>query len=188
MGSITKVKSPSMLAHVVLRTDKFKIMVDYYKTFLGAEASYENEVLSFLRYDEEHHRIAILGIPNTPAKVPDSAGMEHIAFTFDNLDDLVLAYRQRKEHSIVPSICINHGPTTSMYYTDPDGNRIETQVDNFDSAEEANEFMASKEFAQNPIGTNFDPEDLIKRLESGESHASIKMRIENGPRGFDKAS
>jgi catechol-2,3-dioxygenase len=180
--STTKVKSPSMLAHVVLRTANFKTMVDYYKKFLGAEASYENEILSFLRYDEEHHRIAIIGLPGTPDKIKDSAGMDHVAFAFETLDDLALTYRQRKEHGIVPSICVNHGPTTSMYYTDPDGNRIETQVDNFDNAEAANEFMASEAFSINPVGTDFDPEDLIKRLERGESHLSIKKRIEIGPR------
>jgi catechol-2,3-dioxygenase len=180
--SRVKVKSPSMLAHVVLRTNNFKAMVDYYKTFLGAEASYENETLSFLRYDEEHHRIAIIGLPDIPPKVVGSAGLDHTAFTFDTLNDLVLAYRQRKALGILPSRCINHGPTTSMYYTDPDGNRIETQVDNFDTVEEASEFMAGEAFAQNPIGTDFDPEDLIRRLESGESHRSIKNRIESGPR------
>lgn len=141
-------------------------------------------MLSFLRYDEEHHRIAIVGIPGTQEKDKDAAGMDHIAFAFDTLDDLVESYLQRKELGIVPSICLNHGPTTSMYYTDPDGNRIETQVDNFDTAEAANEFMASEAFAQNPIGTDFDPEDLVKRLKSGESHADIKKRIECGPRGF----
>lgn len=183
--SSPKVKSPQMLAHVVLRTAKFKVMVDYYKKFLGAEASYENDMLSFLRYDKEHHRVAIIGIPSTLDKPKDTAGMDHMAFTFNTLDDMALAYCQRKELGIAPDICINHGPTTSMYYTDPDGNRIETQVDNFDSAEDANEFMASEAFAKNPIGTDFDPEDLLKRLASGESHASIKVRKEIGARGLD---
>ena len=180
MGSLEhgKVKSPSMLAHVVLRTNNFKAMVNYYKRFLGAHASFENETLSFLRYDEEHHRIAILGIPDAPSKVPGASGLEHTAFTFDDLDDLMLSYTQRKEIGILPTVCINHGPTTSIYYTDPDGNMIETQVDNFDTAEEASAFMASPAFEKNPIGTVFDPEETIRRLRSGESHASIKKRIE----------
>jgi catechol-2,3-dioxygenase len=182
---MTKVKSPSMLAHVVLRTGNFRMMVDYYKKFLGAEASYENDMLSFLRYDEEHHRIAIIGIPGTQQKNKEAAGMEHIAFTFDTLDDLAMTYQQRKKLGIEPSICLNHGPTTSMYYTDPDGNRIETQVDNFDSAEAANGFMASEAFAKNPIGSDFDPEDLVKRLAAGESHDLIKKRIEIGARGSE---
>lgn len=181
---MSKVKSPSKLAHVVLVTGKFKEMVDYYKIFLGAEVSYENDVLSFLRYDEEHHRIAIAGIPGTTEKPKNAAGLHHVAFTFDTLDDLALAYKQRKELGILPSACLNHGPTTSIYYTDPDGNRIETQVDNFDTPEEANGFMASEAFAQNPIGTDFDPEDLVRRLAAGESHATIKKRVEIGPRGI----
>lgn len=180
----TKVKSPTSLAHVVLRTPNFAKMNEYYKTFLGAHASYENENLSFLTYDEEHHRVAIIAVPGTSPKNPKSAGLEHLAFTFDSLDDLVLTYRQRKEADITPTWCVNHGPTTSIYYTDPDGNMIETQVDNFDTVEGANEFMASKEFGQNPIGTDFDPEELIKRLDSGEDHTSIKKRIETGPRGL----
>jgi len=181
---MAKVKSPSALAHVVLRTGNFKTVVNYYKKFLGAEVSYENEMLSFLRYDQEHHRIAIISISDTVQKDKNAAGMHHIAFAFDTLDDLALAYQQRKELGILPSTCLNHGPTTSMYYTDPDGNQIETQVDNFDTPEEANAFMASEAFALNPIGTDFDPEDLVKRLANGESHASIKKRIEVGARGL----
>lgn len=180
----TKVKSPSSLAHVVLRTPNFEAMNNYYKTFLGAEASYENDILSFLTYDEEHHRIAIVAVPGTGPKVQKSAGLEHIAFTFDTLDDLCLTYRQRKEAGIEPTWCVNHGPTTSIYYTDPDGNMIETQVDNFNTVEEANAFMASTSFAENPIGTDFDPEELIRRIQSGEDHASIKKRVENGARGL----
>ena len=42
--------------------------------------------------------------------------------------------------------------------------------------------MVSKEFAMNPIGTDFEAEDLIKRLESGEDEKSIKKRVEIGPR------
>ena len=78
--------------------------------------------------------------------------------------------------------CVNHGPTTSMYYRDPDGNLLETQTDNFDTPEEANDFMASESFMQNPVGTDFDPQDLIRRLKAGEDHASIKKRTEIGRR------
>jgi hypothetical protein len=37
---------------------------------------------------------------------------------------------------IRPFYSINHGPTTSLYYTDPDGNRVELLVDNFATAGE----------------------------------------------------
>lgn len=52
------------------------------------------------------------------------------------------------------------------------------------SMDEANDFMMTPEFAENPIGVDFVPEDLIKRLESGESDESIKKRPKIGPRGI----
>ncbi len=179
----TKVLSPASFAHVVLRTNNFIAMNEFYKTFLGAHAAYENEYVSFLTYDEEHHRIALIQIPNTGPKAPTTCGLEHFAFSYKALNDLALAYRQRKEHGMMPFWCVNHGPTTSMYYKDPDGNKIETQVDNFDTAAEETMFMNTKEFAMNPFGTDFDPEELIRRLESGEDEQLIKKRIEIGARG-----
>jgi catechol-2,3-dioxygenase len=178
----TKVKSPSKLAHVVLQTTKLKEMVSYWETFLGAEVSFNNGHLAFMSYDDEHHRIAIAQAPGVGPRDSATSGIQHIAFTFDNLQDLMLAYRARKQHGILPSWSVNHGITTSMYYRDPDGNAIETQVDNFDNNEEATAFMSSPFFAQNPIGTDFDPEDLIKRLDSGEDETSIKKRVEIGQR------
>jgi catechol-2,3-dioxygenase len=179
----TKVVSPCKLAHVVLRTSKFAEMVKFYKTFLGAEATHENEFLSFLTYDDEHHRIAIAHIPGAP-KDPHSSGLEHMAFTFNSLEELALAYVQRKAKGILPFWIVNHGPTTSMYYQDPDGNKIETQVDNF-STEEANEFMKTKAFAENPIGVDFDPDEFVQRLKNGEDQEKIKKRGNIGPRGLD---
>ncbi|EXJ71830.1 uncharacterized protein A1O5_04331 [Cladophialophora psammophila CBS 110553] len=180
-GKFGKVKSHSKLAHVVLITNQFQKMVDYYKAFLGAEASHENEIMSFLTYDDEHHRIAIAAIPGTGPKDPRSCGLAHIAFSFDTLRDLLQAYTERKQHGIEPLWSVNHGPTTSIYYQDPDGNHIETQVDNFETNDEATVFMQSAAFAQNPIGTDFDPEDHIRRLAAGEDEAKLK-RVEVGPR------
>jgi catechol-2,3-dioxygenase len=158
-------------------------MRDFYLTFLGAQIAYENPSLVFLAYDSEHHRIAIVNMPDLKPRDPKASGLFHVAFTFSSLNDLALAYLQRKENGIRPFWCVNHGPTTSMYYHDPDGNDIETQVDNFESADEANAFMRSEFFEMNPIGTDFDPEELVKRLEAGEDEAVIKKRVEIGKRG-----
>ena len=178
------VVSPSKLAHVVLRTNNLPRMVEYYKTFLGGQVIYENEMLAFISYDEEHHRIAILGVPGTHPKQKTSCGLEHIAFTFDSLSTLLLSYRQRKQKGIPPLWPVNHGPTTSIYYRDPDGNMIETQVDNFDDPDAATEFMKSKYFAENPIGTDFDPEEWITQISDGKAEAELKVRKEVGPRGL----
>ncbi|KAG8161808.1 hypothetical protein KVR01_008795 [Diaporthe batatas] len=180
-----KVLSPAALVHVVLQTSQYEPMVAFYKEFLGAHATYENEYLAFLTYDEEHHRVAIAHLPTAKPKDPTAAGLAHMAFAFKTFNDLLLAYRQRKARGILPIWSINHGPTTSIYYQDPDGNQIETQVDNFDTVEDANAFMNSPEFAENPIGVDFDPEDLIKRVENGEDVASLRKRPSIGPRGVE---
>ncbi|TPX06776.1 uncharacterized protein E0L32_002272 [Thyridium curvatum] len=179
-----KVISPSKLAHVVLRTNNFERMVQYYKDFLGGTTVYENGFIAFLTYDDEHHRIAIASVPGTADKNTKSCGLEHIAFSFDSLSDLLLAYRQRKSKGIEPVWPVNHGPTTSIYYRDPDGNMIETQVDNFENPDDATDFMRSENFAENPVGTDFDPEDFIARLEKGVPEKELHKRVEIGPRGF----
>lgn len=181
---VDKVLSPSSLAHVVLRTANFTPMLTFYLTFLGGTIAHSNASIAFITYDSEHHRIALINIPGTGPKQPKSSGLEHIAFTFPTLQTLLLAYRQRKQKGIEPVWSVNHGPTTSIYYKDPDGNMLETQVDNFDSVEETSAFMSGPEFAENSIGTGFDPEELIRSLEGGESEAVLKKRIEVGARSL----
>jgi catechol-2,3-dioxygenase len=180
-----KVVSPIKLAHVVFQTPNFKAMVAFYKTFLGAHASHEDERLAFLSYDEEHHRVAFINTPGLGPREASAAGVNHVAFTFASLGDLSQAYQQRRARGIEPVWCVNHGPTTSMYYRDPDGNSLETQVDNFDTVEDEVAYMTGPGFAENPIGVDFDPEELVRRLESGEDEAAIKKRPDVGPRGVE---
>src|SRR3546814_17462514 len=64
-------------------------------------------------------------------------------------------YERLRDKGIRPVFPINHGPTTSMYYADPDGNQIELQVDNYDKIEDATAFFYSEAFAENPVGVEF---------------------------------
>lgn len=118
------VLSPSHLAHLVLKTspENFSKMQSYYQTFLAASVRFSTDGIAFLTYDEEHHRVAIIAVPGTGPRDPKASGLLHFAVTFDSLNDLALAYLQRKENGILPYWAVNHGPTVSMYYHDPDGN------------------------------------------------------------------
>lgn len=51
------------------------------------------------------------------------------------------------------------------------------QVDNFDTAEEACRYMTTDMFKKNPLGADFDPEELVKRLERGENEEEIKKAV-----------
>lgn len=184
-GSAKAVVSPQRLAHVVLRSSQFDALVNWYRTVLGARIAFSDGNLAFLSYDEEHHRIAVLNIPGLKPQAEGVAGVHHMAFTYATLADLVGTYERLDEVGIRPVTCINHGPTTSMYYADPDGNQVELQVDNYDTVEEAGKFFYSPAFAMNPIGVDFDPAELARRFHSGEDEASIKKRPDGGARGLD---
>ncbi len=177
--------SPSRLAHVVLRTSRFEELIDWYTFVLNGTLAYKDAGIAFLAYDDEHHRIAFINIPGLAEQADGVAGVHHVAFTYDSLTDLLDNYARLRDVGIVPVLPINHGPTTSLYYADPDGNQIECQVDNFDTVEEAGKFFFTDAFAVNPIGVNFDPEELRARLLAGEDEASLKARPASGPRGVD---
>ena len=149
--------SPVKLEHAVLRTPELGPMLDWYLTVLQAEVTFANASIAFLSYDEQNHRIALVARPGTVPRQPNSAGLDHLAFTYADEGELVATYERLKRESIAPSRSIDHGSSTSLYYLDPDGNQIELKVDSFGSAEEQFEYMQSEEFARNPLGTPFDP-------------------------------
>lgn len=179
------IASPIKLAHVVLRTSRFDEMVAWYKQVFNATPAFENDQIAFLAYDDEHHRIAFINVPGLGEQPAGIAGVHHVAFTYDNLKLLLDNYERLRELGIEPTWPVNHGPTTSLYYTDPDGNQLEFQVDNYDTVEEAGEFFFSEAFATNPIGVDFDPAALRERLLAGEEEAALKLRPPSGPRGVD---
>jgi hypothetical protein len=63
-----------------------------------------------------------------------------------------------------------------MYYRDPDGNRVELQIDNFSTAEEGQAWMRSPAFDQNPIGLEYDPDELVRKFQSGVPVAELVAR------------
>ncbi len=94
-----------------------------------------------------------------------------MAFTYATLADLIGTYERLKAVEIQPTVTINHGPTLSMYYADPDGNNVELQIDNFETAEEAQEFLESDAFADESCRVLFDPDEPAARFEAGEPAA-----------------
>ena len=172
---------PSKFAHAVLRTNKFKQMVDWYTTVLQAEIVFANEMLAFMTYDDEHHRLAIGAFPGIQDRAPHSAGLDHLAYTYASLGDLVVTYERLKAAGITPVAPINHGLTLSMYYRDPDGNKVELQIDNFATVEELKGFFRSNDFSKNPIGVSFDPDELARQYHAGVPEAELrKYRPEQG--------
>jgi catechol-2,3-dioxygenase len=169
--------SPRKLAHAVFRTrDQYAQMIEWYCLVLNAHKVFESERITFLSYDVEHHRIAIASFPDLAARGSRPVGLDHLAFTYDTIGDLMSTYERLKAHAIKPFCAVNHGPTTSLYYHDPDGNRIELQIDNFEDMADATQEMASS-FTINPVGVLFDPDELVKHIASGADARALKARM-----------
>mgnify|MGYP001442424506 CR=1 FL=1 len=169
--------SPTKLSHIVLQTNRRDEMRDWYCTVLGAEVLHENAFISFVSYDDEHHRVAFIDpgplADRRPGEGKDpragrEAGLHHMAFTYAGLDDLIGSYLRLKDCGIRPHRCVNHGITTSMYYRDPDNNEVELLVDNFASAAEGQAYMRRRSASdKNPVGVVYDPEELVRRVRAG---------------------
>ena len=73
-------------------------------------------------------------------------GVNHVGYTFSSVRELLETYERLKGLGITPYWQVHHGLTLSTYYRDPDGNRMEFQVDCFANAEEAHAYMQSEVF------------------------------------------
>lgn len=164
-------------AHVVLQTSRLEEMRNWYCALLDGHVVFEGHGLSFVTFDEEHHRIAFLEppIPLKP-KSPMAAGMHHVAYTFASLDDLLHRYASLREQGIEPHVPIQHGVTTSLYYRDPDGNFVEMQVDNFATPDEATAYMTGPEYSADPVGVGFEPDKMIAARAEGVGERELTTR------------
>lgn len=171
--------APSRLAHVVFRTNQMQKMIDWYRAVLKAEVVHADPKIAFLTYDEEHHRIALIAAEQyAPKPAPSTVGFYHIAFSFRNVGELLGTYVRLKRIGILPYRPINHGPTLSFYYNDPDGNNVELQVDAFARLEECKDFMRGPLFEANPIGLAVDPDELLARYDAGVPESELLKRAD----------
>ena len=143
--------SPVKLSHIVLQTNRIALMRDWYLAVLGGEVVHQNPNLCFLAYDDEHHRIALPQFRPAGARrarpIPGSTISPSLSRRWASCSAITSG---RRASDIEPHWCINHGPTTSLYYKDPDGNGVELQVDNFPDVADCKAYMRSPDFAPEP--------------------------------------
>lgn len=170
MSGPAKVSRTAYISHYGIRAQRYREMVEWYKTVFGARIQHENEFLAFLTFDDEHHRLVIFEDPETVDKPATAAGIDHIGYGVVGFADLITNYERLKSGGITPFAQLNHGFTTSLYYRDPDGNEVEFSVDNFPTKAECDAFVRSdrmNEIGRPPFGHNFDPEELASLYHQG---------------------
>lgn len=141
----------------------------------------QNQALTgvWLTNDRANHRIALMSLPGVSEDRDKNAHtrMQHVAFEYETIDDLLNSYSRMKGIGIMPIASVDHGATTSFYYKDPDGNMIELQVDNFGDWDKSREYMGnSQEMMKNPLGVQVDPDLMIVAANGGASHDDLHRR------------
>jgi catechol-2,3-dioxygenase len=169
--------------HFNLKTTRLQELIDWYVVVVGAEVVFQDASGAWLTNDAANHRIALLAFPgfvDDPEK-ETRTGMHHSAFEYDGFADLNASYLRLRELGIEPEICLDHGMTLSYYYKDPDGNRVELQVDVFGNWSASTEWMrTSADFKSNPIGVFVDPAKIAQAAAGGEPFTEIHRRAMAG--------
>lgn len=165
--------SPARMSHVVLRSLDIGRMVEWYCNVLGAQPMLISETIGFVTFDDEHHRIAIVRRPDMEEAAPNAVGLDHVAFGYGTLGELVDTYERLRADGRAPYRTVNHGMTTSIYYRDPDGNGVELFVNNFPSVAALNDWFATGAFDRDPYGVLIDADELCRRYHAGEPEAEL---------------
>jgi catechol 2,3-dioxygenase len=171
------------LHHINLKTTRLQEMIEWYTTVVGMKLMHQFPGGAWLTNDEANHRLALLFSPrfsDDPDKLVHS-GIHHSAFEYATMGALLDTYSRLKFLSIEPHACLDHGMTTSFYYEDPDGNSVELQSDNFGNWQESSEWIStSPQFAADPIGTPFDPDQMVAARQAGASFTELHQRAYAG--------
>jgi catechol-2,3-dioxygenase len=183
------------LSHLILNTSDYEASKKWYLEVLEATIGNETEAKNacFLRVDESHHRIGMFEVSETDRSVamapPGSAAgikarVNHFAFEYPELEQLLENYSRLEKSAIVPNICLNHGPTLSMYYEDPNGNAVELYYDTkYDEEQIAAHYAGGDRYVLGAIP--FDPAEKLKELRAGTSVAELiawTPPLTDGPR------
>jgi catechol-2,3-dioxygenase len=175
--------------HINLGTRRLDEMIAWYGDVVGMEVNHRAEVGAWLTNDAANHRLALLAhdhLEDDPAKQTHT-GLRHIAFEYGSIDELLGTYVRLRDRGITPRFCLDHGLTLSFYYGDPDGNRVELQVDCFGDWEASSRFMREDPaFAADPIGPDVDPDALVAAWREGTSFGELHRRAYAG--GFAPAA
>lgn len=164
---------PARFAHVVLQSHNMPRLSRWYKDVFELDVIAQNPRAVIATYDDEHHRFAFTQLSTPAPSEPQVSPLKHVAYAYDRIDDLVAQYRKMKALGNTPKECVNHGPTLSFYYADPDGNGVEFFVDRFATMDETKAFMASPVFQKNLFGYHVNPEDIVAQFDAGVSPDEI---------------
>jgi hypothetical protein len=99
--------------------------------------------------------------------------MHHMQLRHAGLDHLFSRYEALRATGITPMRSFNHGPGTSFYYHDPDGNTVELSAANYVNEADYLAYFKSESYAKNISGIEIDPAEYVARFRAGVPQAEL---------------
>lgn len=186
---------PMRLSEIVLKTGRYTEMRTWYQMVLGLAPFYEHEPsgpsrdrrpgeqerasdlrLCFFRLHMDHpyvQVVALFDIPGTRSEPSGDPGLHHMQLRCPELPQLFERYERLGAVGVKPHRTANHGPGTSFYYRDPDGNIVELSANNFATLEEYRGYFESESYRRNPSGIEIDADEYIGRFKRGTPLADL---------------
>ncbi|WP_319449797.1 MULTISPECIES: VOC family protein [unclassified Mycobacterium] len=172
------------LSEVVLRTPHYHRLCSFYQQVLRQpptlDMTPESGVgttdpdvptrIAFFNLPSDYpytQRVAVFECADVGGTERRAVGLHHLQIRYPDLEALFEQYSTLKDSGLHPIEASNHGIATSLYYRDPDGNRVELSGMNFPTEAEMREFMSSEQFKRNPDGHSIDPEACLARRDQG---------------------
>ena len=176
------------LQHVGLTTPNLQALLDWYRETIGLTVNQLVKVppgvpdpppftaVAFASNDEVNHRISIFEMPGLSVDRDRlrHAKVQHVAFSYKGLDDLLGTYIRLKNKGITPVWAADQFFQTAIYYQDPDLNTLELNVNNFDDEWTVTEQL--KFLPKGPTLTYIDPEKMIEAHKAGASAWDLHER------------
>ena len=119
------------LGHIVLRVRDAQKSKDFYMRTLGLKLAHEDLTRGtvFLSFGEQHHELALFEPAIGEAADSKQPGLHHAAWQLGSFEELQAAHRELKAMGIAVESTVEHNVTRSVYFPDPDGNRVELYCD-----------------------------------------------------------
>ncbi|MGD0075807.1 MAG: VOC family protein [Candidatus Binataceae bacterium] len=184
----TKITVHPKLQHFGLATSNLDAMIDWYHKVVGMNVNSRVKIgppngpsfsAAFVSNDQVHHRIAIFELPGLvgdPDKLRHTR-VQHVAFEYDTLDDLLGTYVRLEGLGIQPVMAADEGSQTSFYYLDPDQNSVELNINNYGNDWTATEHMrTASSVANRERRVLVDPEKMIAARQAGASPWELHER------------
>ena len=116
----------------------------FYTEIIGFQIAKQSETATFLTCGKIHHDLALFQ-SRIPYKTKDGLGLNHMALQVEDFDMLTEYHHMLEVNNIKIDRTTDHGMTSSIYLTDPDGNGIELFCNNQENPEEGLALMGSPE-------------------------------------------